>query len=982
MSANSNKVSPPCFDCANQSTERLTEMFVDVAERKRIALGQKPAERPVFRKVHGVAFGWFERAKDIPDDLKIGVFAHERNPAWARFSSDTTPTSPDLKTTIGIGLKVFGVAGPKALGDSGDTADFILQNFPVFFVDDAKEMCEFTYAGVVEGDYPGYLRRHPKVARILDAMQKVEGSVLTATYWAILPFLAGEGRYVKFRLDPETAPENVPNDAVDYLAQDFAARLGRAEYRFRFMAQRRTNPETMPLDKATVEWPEQESPFFHVATLVLPRQDVGARGQVEYGQSLAFNIFRVPPEQAPAPESSIAAARKAVYSASAAMRHTANGEPLQDNSEPRSSVAPRPEPDSCIVRAVIFPPIGIARVGSSQHEWFIGPETPDPNPAPLGFYRDEKGALKRQGARFRIYGVNARGEIVREITGHDSNAEISWTVELANTKAAWYGFQIALDIPEAVAAPPTQLRNAAVNDRSQLSILPGPRQVRGRKAVPERFDSGVFVGQNVYLGEIFTDEAARLVVLGGHGRSASSDGSHAITFANNEGWHDDVSDGPVRAIVTLNGTPLEVTPAWVVVAPPNYGPMRKSVRTMWDLMRDVAIKAGTLARPGRPSFARDIQPIFERLNGLQWVNAGFAAEFGWKGAIDLTSPERLAQLADTGPATKEIRKVVANAFRRFALDSWSPKPWPWLYGDAMAIPPAPTPRQNAALTDTQLTMLDQWAQGDFEADYDPDRKPLHQIEDAPVAEQGDILTRAALEFCLADAFHPGCEMTWPVRAATMYMEPFRFAHAPADWIAPNLGETLTSDAVTIPNGPLYGQTPGSITRWMAIPWQTDTASCRSGYDKSYDPYAPTFWPARVPNQVLTRENYHIVMDAKRPLSERETAFASRATWIDPLGSTSYTDQINNMIVHFDHLGVVEHCEGPKDGAEFPPVLEVEDRHEPIHDVIAKDGDERRDGGEARFAEAHRAVLRPTQIVDLSNIEKVRRFPAGLPPQIR
>ena len=52
--------------------------------------------------------------------------------------------------------------GAKALGDDGDTADFIMQNFPVFFVDDAKAMCEFTYAGVVQGDYPGYLASTPR----------------------------------------------------------------------------------------------------------------------------------------------------------------------------------------------------------------------------------------------------------------------------------------------------------------------------------------------------------------------------------------------------------------------------------------------------------------------------------------------------------------------------------------------------------------------------------------------------------------------------------------------------------------------------------------------------------------------------------------------------------------------------------------------------------------------------------------------------
>ncbi len=972
---------PPCFDCGSQATERLIEMFVGISQQKRIKLGQKPAERPVFRKLHGAAHGHLEMLADIPDDLKVGVFAHTRLAAWVRFSSDTSPTSPDLESTLGVGIKVFGVPGPKAWGGEADTADFVLQNHPVFFVDDARAMCEFTYAGVVRGDYPSYLASHPRTNDILNKMAKVEGSALTTTYWGALPFGDGSGPVVKYRLEPETPPEDVPNDAPNYLATDLAARLAGREYRFRFMVQRRTNPDTMPLDEATVEWPEAESPFVQVATLVLSRQDVMARGQAEYGQSLAFNIFRVPVEQAPSPESSVAAARKAVYAASAGVRHDANGQPLHDAPQPRSPAAPPTTADDCIVKAVIHPSIGIARVGSSADEWFIGPETPDPEALPEGAYRDKTGALKRQAARFRVYGVNARGEIVRELTGRDGRAQVRWEVELANTKSAWYGFQLALDIPEAASAPPTTLRNAAVADRTQLAIKPGARTVAGRGARAAAFDTGSFMGEKVYLGEIFTDDDGRLLVLGGRGRSASSDKTWAITFANNEGWYDDVSDGPVTAHVTLDGVPLEVVPAWVVVAPPNYGPQRKSVRTMWDLMLDVAIKAGLLAAPARPSFTRDILPIFQRLNGLQWVNAGFAAGFGWEGAVDLTSPASLARLSDRGPASRELRHVIANSFRRFDTDSWSPKPWPWLYGDAMAIPPAPTPRQNAALSDCQLAMLDQWGNGDFDADYDPQHVPVRDIDQVPVAEQGDTLTRAALEFCLADAFHPGCEMTWPVRAATMYVAPFRFAHALAGWVEPNLGEQLTNDSVTIPGGPLYGQVAGGVTRWMAVPWQTDSASCRSGYVKAYDPYVPAFWPARVPDQVLTRANYDVVVDIKRPMSERRAAFANRASWIDPLGTTSYTDQINNMIVHFDHLGVVESLKGPADGA-FPASIEVEDRRTPVRDVVPKHGVTRTLKSATQAGPAHAGAPGTPHKVDISGIDKFRRYPGGLPVQLK
>jgi hypothetical protein len=185
-----------------------------------------------------------------------------------------------------------------------------------------------------------------------------------------------------------------------------------------------------------------------------------------------------------------------------------------------------------------------------------------------------------------------------------------------------------------------------------------------------------------------------------------------------------------------------------------------------------------------------------------------------------------------------------------------------------------------------------------------------------------MLDQAAMEHCLADAFHPGCEMTWPMRNSMMYLAPFRLAHAATDWIEPQYGAALIQDTLSLPNGPLAAQVPGGVTRWMAVPWQTDTASCRSGYIKSYDPYLPTFWPARVPNQVLTNESYEIVMDKNRPLDERITAFANRAAWIRGLGKKSYTDQINNMIRDFGKLGVVEVREGPGD-KEFPATMEVE-----------------------------------------------------------
>ncbi|UXI67258.1 LodA/GoxA family CTQ-dependent oxidase [Tahibacter amnicola] len=582
--------------------------------------------------------------------------------------------------------------------------------------------------------------------------------------------------------------------------------------------------------------------------------------------------------------------------------------------------------DARIAYARIHPAIGVARVGNSTQDdgYYIGPQVPDPPPSPPGAYRDASGALKREVAQFRIYGYDGEGRVVRELTMAD--AQITWTVELANRKAAWYDFELALDIPEAAAAPPSTRRNADVIDRASLVILPGPRHIDApaRQGSAYRFDGGTFLGIEVPLGELRTDDAGRLLVFGGHGKSASINQQPPTTFANNDGWYDDTSDGPVTATVRLGDREIAVSPAWVVVAPPNYGPQQKSVRTLYALLTDVAVQAGMLPAPTTPSFRHDILPVLRALCDLQWMNAGFSAGFGYGMPQHFLDPRYLSQLADPSDTYRELRRTVANMFRNPADGDISLKPWPWVYGDAMNVPMPEVKNAMNALTTTQLALLDAWAEGRFVADLDPSAAPPATIDEVPLEAQPQTLDRAALEFCLADAFHPGCEVTWPVRHATMYMAPYRWRHRQPGNPEPDYGSTLTSAEALSYNGPLYAQFPGSLTRWMAIPWQTDTASCRSGYDPQYDPYLPTFWPARVPNQVLSAENYAKVMDTSLPREERLAAYMERADWDRTLGA-GYMNQLANMITRFPEMGVVEVRPGIAGDPDFPPVMQVEDR---------------------------------------------------------
>src|SRR3954451_22084492 len=76
--------------------------------------------------------------------------------------------------------------------------------------------------------------------------------------------------------------------------------------------------------------------------------------------------------------------------------------------------------DTAIVRAEIHPGIGVARLGDSIGEFFVGPEVTEPAARPPGFYRDSSGALKRQAARFPVFGYNSAGHIVRELTAESA----------------------------------------------------------------------------------------------------------------------------------------------------------------------------------------------------------------------------------------------------------------------------------------------------------------------------------------------------------------------------------------------------------------------------------------------------------------------------------------------------------------------------------------------------------------------------------
>ncbi|MGB0505046.1 MAG: LodA/GoxA family CTQ-dependent oxidase [Pikeienuella sp.] len=969
------KLTETC-DCADP-IKCLQHMFVDMTGKRRVeTLGQCPARRPVFLRTHGIIRGEITYRKDIPKDLQHGIFANPeaKHPVYVRYSSDLNDGRPDWKSTIGIGIKIFDTPGKKIVSDDGaNTADLLLQNVPFFFVDNAKQMCEFTKASF-EGWSDEWIQRDsPATAGLLKRLERPIRSVLATDLWSVVPFRLGPS-YCKYMIVPgsSTFVGDPDINDPDFLGKELAGRMGKGQATLDIYIQKRPDAkelgqayidEHFPLDRATVIWDQDEAVPVHVATIELPKQDITKAEQETYGDWLAFNIGRVPKENAPV--GSIAEARMVVYKASADYRRMQNGQPICEPEKPGKPKIENPQcpfphqkPEAkpipltkeqieriCAVR--IHPGIGVARVGNSQMSgkdgYYIGPEITHPELTKFGTSRDPSGALKRQAARFRIYGYDKNGDVVAEIQ-QSSNSEISWSVHVANKKAQWFEFDAAMDLPatENLSVP---LRNPGVKggSRNPLCIDGGKTQISGINMQDSTYSmTGDFRGTPVYLGELRTDDVGRLLVFPGHGVSASPtnqpvyDPANPSSFNNAAGWYDDIADGPVHAQVRVGDKNYSADPAWVTSAPPNYAPDLTSWRTMDDLIRSVYISAGMMELPKRVSFRRHIQPILERMTALQWVNKGISAMFGADGPMnfeDLTLMGKLGFAPESSlypDPYGELRRTVYNSFRTTTGKDMDPSSWPWEYGDTYGYTNASDDQAeiNAQaylrLPQYYEHIMTQWVRGDFISDYDGPTQHYTKFEDVDLQEQPEMLDRANMHFCLADAFHPGCELTWPMRHASMYRAPYRIRERQIGTAEPNYGQKLTQTEVLSMGGPLYDQGPGDLTRWMALPWQGDTAACRSGYAMEYDPYVPTYWPARVPNQVLTYIDYQTLCDTTRPMDERIAAFHNRPSWLRQLPAQEPgAVQMMYMIQHFGEMGVIEARPRPEDLDWLPEQIYVE-----------------------------------------------------------
>ncbi len=450
--------------------------------------------------------------------------------------------------------------------------------------------------------------------------------------------------------------------------------------------------------------------------------------------------------------------------------------PLGEPTEPRPAewkpgVPYPPGKDAKVVRAAIHPAIGVARVGNSPAEYFIGPEVTDPAPEKPGFYRDAAGALEAPGRAVPHLRVQRRRR-GRRRANRRTRPTIRWTVHVANRKAAWYQWHDgAWTSPRRPAA-----RSRGEMPRSPATSARGWSSMAGRSRSAGRTRRGLRTSSaESSWASTSTSARSGRTKRGGYCSWAAAvcprrrPGARSTTrpirtaFINADGWYDDMSDGPVTAEVTIEGRPIPVESAWVRDGPAELRPERpRASARSTTCSYDLYIQAGWLQRPARGIVPRRRVPDPA---AAQRTPVGEPAASPRSSATAGRTTSRTRTTWRNSPVCPEqarcdlyaeLRRQVFNSFRNPDGTDNNQLPWPWIYGDAMDVPPANTPRQNASVSPTQYLALMAWAAGKFV----PDRGPAGSAaatasRRCALQDQPAMLDRAALDVLPGRRVPPG-----------------------------------------------------------------------------------------------------------------------------------------------------------------------------------------------------------------------------------
>ena len=331
-----------------KDSKELEEKYIDeIIEigRRNVDEGLKDngmARRDAHTFDSGCVRAFFRVNANLDPSLQHGVFLPGRQyPAWIRFSNGNTVARsrwfPDAR---GMAIKLMGVEGAKLVDDEKNTQDFVLISYPVFFVDDL-ERYKALFGTFLRGGILDQLLLAPFKLRGREIWLAYAANLLWLInplfhqYWSMTPYRLGVGPAdrlaVKYTAKPRAVPRRTFLERLAlYLQWQFSLKremsrtLEGGERGFDFYVQRYVDERT-PIEDSKVEWAEEVSKPEHVASIIIPPQDLMSAERDKFCEDLSFNPWHSLPEHKPL--GLVNRVRKRVYVAISDYRHTLNGRP-------------------------------------------------------------------------------------------------------------------------------------------------------------------------------------------------------------------------------------------------------------------------------------------------------------------------------------------------------------------------------------------------------------------------------------------------------------------------------------------------------------------------------------------------------------------------------------------------------------------------------------------------------------------------------
>jgi len=330
--------------------EELIGQVVEAMEHanQQVAAKHRHGLRDAHAKSHGVLVGELRVEPDLPDHLAQGLFTAPRTyPVIVRFS--TAPgdlRSDQVPVQRGMAIKVIGASGPRAIDDGHTTQDFLLVNHPTLpfgTIGDYAKLQNLLERQPRQSDQQLQLsglaarlaaRALTRVGRpippAIETLSAANNHILGETFHSMAAI-----RYGNYIAKISAAPRSPNVRALS--GQPVGKRRGESSLRdlvvdffthdsaeFELRAQLCVDIDQMPVEDASVLWPEQLAPHEVVAVLHLPAQDAYSDARRRYADDvLSFNPWHA--LEAHRPLGSIMRSRRVAYPRSSNFRHNVNG---------------------------------------------------------------------------------------------------------------------------------------------------------------------------------------------------------------------------------------------------------------------------------------------------------------------------------------------------------------------------------------------------------------------------------------------------------------------------------------------------------------------------------------------------------------------------------------------------------------------------------------------------------------------------------